>query len=195
MKICDNIVVFGDVRPKGYSDEVIRDDILTMAAEIESIFGPASTTLSLRFINFSQTHKFPCIYYPNGYPDNLGINITGVALNDIILARFQLSHELVHCLCPVQREPTLMIEEGMATRYQLGYIKKHSKRKDWLCGEESKRYKNALSCYRDLVSNNKGAIKRLRAVEPCINLWSHKTFQDANIRVSSELEEKLLTVF
>ena len=197
LKINNNIIVEGLVRPARYSDADIRHDIIALSEEIESYFGVSSSSLSLRAIVFSNVDAYPCTFYPDAFPECIDIHLVDGALRDSIVTRFQLAHELVHCLCPlkVKGGSAKVIEEGMATRFQLGAIKRWSSRKDWLSSSGAKKWKDALDVYRELTSNCSGAIKRLRTIEPCISLWTHETFVKAGISIAPELEARLLESF
>ena len=183
---------FGEIRPAGYSDDVVKSDIDLMSYEIESQFGPAVGDWTLRFVCFLDTAECPHVYYPDGFKQTIGIRLAGPALRDIDFARFQLAHELVHCLAPSGGEKAFVIEEGAAAKYQHSYSKKYLN-----CGVKLRdgKYKEALRLYNELSKQYSGAIKALRQIEPYFCNWSHDTFIVAGIHLEKSLERLLLTKF
>ena len=62
----------------------------------------------------------PSTYYPGNRPFHVGIQLTQSAASNPKQAYFQLAHEVVHLLGPSPtRECANVLEEGMATRFQL----------------------------------------------------------------------------
>ena len=122
----------------------------------------------------------------------MGIRLVAHALEEVDIARYQLAHELVHCLAPTGESSALVVEEGAATRYQQGYSKKHLGGRVWL---NSEKYKKALYLYNELTKQQSGAVKRLRRIEPCFFNWTHETFELAGMSFNDEIERQLLTRF
>ena len=182
----------GEIRPEGYADEAVKSDIITMAHEIESIFVPAVTDWTLRFVCFSDAAECPHVYYPDGFRQTVGIRLAGQALKDIDFARFQLAHELVHCLAPSGGQKAFVIEEGAAAKYQHSYSIKHL---DGRVKLGDCKYKEALKLYNELTMQYGGAIRKLRYVEPYFNNWSPETFLAADMHLEYRLERLLLMNF
>ena len=197
MNIHPKFHVFGDRRPVGYSNDAILSDIRGMANEIESFYGPMVQDWVLRFVVFAE-ESLPCIYYPDGFSQTVGIRLVPPALSDADYARFQMAHELVHCLAPTGFEsknkvcPANVIEESVATRYQMGYLKTHLKHAQKNIGLDKLEYKIALKLYNEFALIGSNLVKTVRQVEPYFGKWAHGTFVEAGIHVDDKLERKLL---
>lgn len=200
MNIHPEFRVFGDMRPVGYSDEVILSDIWGMADEIESFYGPMVQNWVLRFVVFAE-ESLPCIYYPDGFSQTVGIRLVPPALSDADYARFQMAHELVHCLAPAGKGsdgrviPANVIGEAVAVKFQCSYLHKRMKHAKSKISVRGTGYDDALMLYNEFTKFGKGLVQRIRLIEPYFHKWTHDAFVAAAINVPEDLERKLLMKF
>ncbi len=121
-------------------------------------------------------------------------------VNDRKNGIFQLSHEVVHLLSPIeQREGNEVnyLEEGLAT-YFSKYITERETGDYDFCNsafEENERYLKAYQLYLLLIEIDKDAVQKIRQINPVIANIQHDDFIKAGLTVSSDLIEKLLTKF
>lgn len=200
MNIHPEFRVLGSRRPVGYSDRDILSDVQFMSNEIESIYGPMVKEWHFRFIVFAD-ESVPCIYYPDGFPQTVGIRLVMSALEDVDYARFQMAHELVHCLAPAGKDcngnvnPANVIGEAVAVKYQCSYLNKcmnHAKRKISI---KRTGYDDALRLYNMFTKHGKGLVRQIRQIEPYFHKWNHDTFVAAGINLPEVLERRLLMKF
>ena len=118
MRIASDFLVYGEQRPRRYSNQDILRDVVRFSSDIEFKFGPATEAWELKGVVFRDEDKSPCIFYPDDFPGKVMINLTANAVCDIDYARFQLAHEMVHCISPFGTASAKVFEEGMAAWYQ-----------------------------------------------------------------------------
>jgi hypothetical protein len=95
------------------------DVVSWMMALAEEMFGPRDKRWFYTGLEFGDG-DIPSTYYPGNRPFHVGIRLTRSATGDPPQAYFQLAHEVVHLLGPSpSREPANVLEEGMATLFQL----------------------------------------------------------------------------
>lgn len=165
MTISPHFGVWGE-SPKGYSKENILKDVTSWASEIEEFFGPATNQYSVKGVQFSREDDEPCIFYPTDYPDTVIIRVVGAALTDKDVARFQIAHELVHCLSPSGTQCAKVFEEGMAAWYQQRFSEKYLNGR---VGLGNARYKAARKAFMKAYKKDKNFVVKLREVEP--EMW------------------------
>ena len=123
------------------------------------------------------------------------------ALNDIDCARFQMAHELVHCLTPAGKDndgnvvPANVIGEAVAVKYQCSYLHKRMNYAKHKISVRGSGYDDALRLYNDFTRLGKGLVRQIRVVEPYFHKWNHDTFVAAGISVPEDMERKLLMKF
>lgn len=190
----ENFQIHGNVRPEGYSDEMILNDVRRISVDIEKRFGPAVNEWALGGIAFDTVEEQPFLFYPYSRPRTVIIKLVGPALTSIDFARFQLAHELAHCINPSERNLANVFEEGMAAWYQQCYSTKILKGRVQL-GDE--RYKSARQVFNKFIKKSKvcDPVVRLRGVEPYLYKITHESFVTADIVLPSELEKTLLMKF
>jgi hypothetical protein len=128
-----------------------------MLREVENLLGPRNREYSILGIEFSGT--VPQIWFP-GNCKHIAIQLGEPAMSDSKRARFQLAHETVHLLDPVVGGTANVLEEGLATYYQLMYIH----RLDPTYGTGDAKYDNASQLASKLLTHRPDAVKTLRSV-------------------------------
>lgn len=193
MQIRD-FTVYGSDRPVGYKDDIILTDVTTISADIESRFGPAVNDWVLGGVIFDAKDEQPCLFYPYDRQGVVLIQLVGPALSSVDFARFQLSHELVHCINPSGMDGSNVFEEGMAAWYQQCYATKILKGRVRL-GDEI--YKSARHLFNTFIKKSKvkNPVIRVRTIEPYLYKVTHDVFVKAGISMPSELETVLLSKF
>ena len=118
--------------------------------------------------------------------------LVGKAIVDRDYARFQLAHEMVHCLCPSGGPAAKVFEEGAAAWYQQRFAATKLNNRVQL---GSAKYIEARRLYMKLRKIDVDVIKKLRAVEPHMQKIERQTFESVRIRVPDDLLDNLLLSF
>lgn len=190
----ENFQIHGNVRPEGYSDEMILNEVRRISVDVEKRFGPAVNEWALGGIVFDTVGERPLLFYPYSRPGTVIIKLVGPALTSIDFARFQLAHELVHCINPSGGNLANVLEEGMAACFQQSYATRMLKGRVRL---GDKKYIAARKMFNQFVKKSKvrGPVVRLRGIEPYLHKIKHEMFVTAGIILPSELEKSLLMKF
>lgn len=133
-------------------------DMLHMA---EDLFGPRDTSYTILHIELG--HEIPQIWFPNGYHQKqITIHLATDPTNNMFKACYQLAHETVHLLAPVEGKAN-NLEEGVATYFAGLYMKKKMNA-TWGPGEEpgEKSYEKVLKKVLPLFENNPKCISKIR---------------------------------
>lgn len=83
----------------------------------ESLYGPRDrsfTIIGVEINNEDQPRTWYPIYDSQKY---VAIQLTRECENDLCRAIFQVSHELIHCLCPKPGRHANVLEEGLASLF------------------------------------------------------------------------------
>lgn len=192
MRIANDFLVLGDLRPQRYLNQDIRHDVIRFSDEIESMFGPATNEWELKGIVFKDEDSSPCIFFPKDTPGAVMIHLTANAVHNIEYAKFQLAHEIVHCLSPSGTSSTNVFEEGMAAWYQQRLATLELDNRVQL---GDKRYAAARILFNRMQKKCKDAVKSLRLIEP--NMWkiNKATFIRANVCLNAGLISLLTMPF
>lgn len=190
----ENFQVVGNARPHGYTDEMILSDVRSFGVEVEKIFGPAVNEWSIGGVRFDPKANQPCLWYPYGLQGVVMVNLDRNATTSIEFSRFQLAHEMVHCINPSGGNSANVLEEGMAAWFQQSYATKKLKGFVQL---GDKKYIEARKLFNKFVKKSKVAnpIARIRKVEPYLHKVTHETFVATGIALPADLEEVLLSKF
>lgn len=190
----EDFQIYGNGRPDGYADEIILNDVWNISADVEKRFGAAVNEWALGGIAFDADEEQPHLFYPYSRPGIVIIKLVGPALKNIDFARFQLAHELVHCINPSGGNLANVLEEGMAACFQQSYATRMLKGRVRL-GDA--KYIAARKLFNQFVKKSKvpHPIARLRSVEPYLHKITHETFATAGITLSPELEKSLVMKF
>ena len=190
----EDLQIYGNVRPEGYLNGMVLNDIRCISSDIEKRFGPAVNEWALGGIDFDVAEEQPCLFYPYSRPGTVIIKLAGPALTSIDFARFQLAHELVHCINPSGQKSANVLEEGMAAWYQQCYSTKVLKGRVQL-GDE--KYKAARQLFNKFIKKSKvkDSVIKVRTIEPYLYKVTHDVFVNAGISLPSDLETLLLARF
>lgn len=192
MRMAEKIKVTGDVRPEGYSDKMIRDDLIIISERIESLFGPAVNEYQIDWVDFCIGDN-PCLSYPPcADHKSVRIQLVGPALENDNFARSQLAHELVHCLSSSGGPNAAIIEEGAATWFQVYHNRKYA-HENIVVNDPS--YASVLNSYNHLLAHCDNPFGKLRAVEPRAYLFNTETFLEAGIFIKKSFRAHLLKPF
>jgi len=107
----------------------------------------------------------PQVYFPT--QSTIGICLSLACESDYLLGCYQLAHETVHLLSPVNGRRTTTLEEGLAELFARDYIQKNMGIEFRLYHD--RRYNEALSLTERFLLPRPDAILRLRAHEPVIS--------------------------
>lgn len=139
-------------------EQSLRDELLTIMEEAESLFGPRDRSYELLPPRVTE-----CLCaHPYVYPfRKVRIYLTSHARIRYV-ASSQLAHEAVHTLGPTQSWATVL-EEGLATYFSNAYLRR-------VYGLEfdapNRWYDAALRAVSPLLAKNKFVIRELRARQP-----------------------------
>lgn len=112
---------------------------------------------------------------------------------------FQLSHEIVHLLSPINyaSEGVMnFLEEGMAVYFSQMVTERDTGDLEIIKTIDSKPdYRTALKLYKDLIETEPDAIIKLRQICPVIAHITKNTFIQAGLQTDPGLIDKLLAEF
>lgn len=170
-------------------------------AEAEKMFGPKTDYVYLG------------LYYHNYRPRTVlhdkdfftgesfyKIELQGIVIDDRKEGIFQLSHEVVHLLSPVEQDEgneVNYLEEGMATYFSKIITERDTGDYDY-CNSaflNYPKYQEAYNLYNSLIEIDPNAVKKLRAINPVIGSIKPNDFVNAGLNVKEELINALLNKF
>lgn len=160
-----------------------------MLREVEELYGARDRAWTPLGIEFGPT--IPHVWYP-GTCGHIVIQLSRNAIDDNVLACYQLAHETVHLLAPTGGKPALVLEEGVATVYSEDYVKREFGRTGMTDLES---YRQAAEKVRALLLIDSGAIRKLRAVDPSFLGLSVDSFALAGLAVDPGFAAELLSPF
>jgi hypothetical protein len=136
----------------------------------------------------------PQIWFP-GNRNHVAIRLTLFALNDLNEALWQLAHEIVHILGPVERGQANNLEEGVATHFALN-ITHYTDRSRvaifrQMVQQASSRYRSALQDCEALLQIDSNIIKKLRKQQPYLSRITAKQILDVLPNCDPTLAERL----
>ena len=155
MAIVDDSLVFARAIPNGYSF-TLASRTYQILQKVESDLGTRDKSYTLLGVEFRE--GVPQIWFP-GNSHYVIIQLGREAMQQPILALYQLAHECVHLLDP-HPGGTNVLEEGAATRFAHNYITQLG----YPIGTGDKRYDNARHLVEKLLSKRPDALKELRKV-------------------------------
>jgi hypothetical protein len=161
-----------------------------MLHEIEALHGARDMSWTLLGVEFGP--DTPQIWYP-GNRKNIAIQLAMNAIENPVIACYQLAHECVHLLAPDGGSGAPVLEEGLATVFSEDYVAE-----EFQCVGLTNlpSYIDAATKVRQLLDFNRDAIKMLRKIEPCFKKMTATTFEEAGLNsVPKELVNELLAPF
>lgn len=113
---------------------------------------------------------------------------------------FQLSHEVVHLISPVEQtagNEVNYLEEGMAVYFSKIITERETQDYEFcaLAFGKSPKYLKAYMLYLSLKEIDKYAVKKLRAITPILAQIQPDDFKKADLKIDKELIEALLAKF
>jgi len=128
------------------------------------------------------------------------IELCGKAINDRTDGIFQLSHEVVHLLSPVEQvdgNEVNYLEEGMATYFSKLITERDTGNYDFCAAAIANQhnYLLAFQLYESLAAIDKFAVKKIRHITPVIAAIQPDDFEKAGITAPPDLIEALLEKF
>lgn len=165
--------------------------------EMEKRYGSRDRSWTYVGVDFSD--EVPYVWYPGNKETpprkHIAISLSAEAFSDRQRTVYQLAHECVHLLAPVEDGDAPVIEEGLATVFSEDMIEYWCDNTNKQAYTEDKRYVNAAARVRELLALAPDAIPRLRAVEPAFNQMTADTFTRAGLNVPPALVAALLASF
>lgn len=134
-----------------------------MLRRAEELYGRRDTLYTILGIEFIDGK--PQSWFPDNCR-NIVIQLGTDSLCEPMRAYFQLAHECIHLLSPVRSEESTVLEEGLATHFQIEYMR-DTFRQPWHV--ETANYTRACELVSKLLAINPDSIKILRANEPTIS--------------------------
>ncbi|MBI1676304.1 hypothetical protein [Shewanella sp. DW31] len=160
-----------------------------MVREIEGLYGERDK--SWTFVGIEFERNGPQNWFP-GNCGNIAIQLNVNALNNEVLAHYQLAHEVVHLLAPDGKREAPVIEEGLATLYSEDYIAREYQASGYT---NMASYVDAAKNVRDLLAFDKEAIKKLRAIQPSFKKMTQDTFRSASLNYPQDKIMNLIASF
>jgi hypothetical protein len=151
----------------------------SMISEVEELFGPRNHDYTILGVEFSGT--IPGIWFPRDCK-HIAIQLGKPAMMDFNKAHFQLAHETVHLLDPVVGGTQNVLEEGLATFYQLRYI--HRLDPNYFTGDA--KYDAACMFALRLMAESPNAIKTLRAQGQTISALTAQQLRGAGVGLTND---------
>lgn len=166
--------------------------------EMEKRYGDRDGRWTLLGLEFCE--GVPNIWFPGGNEQpprmHITIRLGHKAFNDEKRAVYQLAHECVHLLAPVEYGKAKVIEEGLATAFSEDIIEMWFGEKNKADYTNDPRYRDAAGNVRQLLKQAPDAIRRLRRVEPAFSSMTADTFGNAGLgAVPQTLISELLQIF
>lgn len=157
----------------------------------EEMFGPRDMEFTILGVEFSEIDQ-PQIWFPE-YPEKkfISIILTPGCETDFNRAIFQLSHEIVHALCPTPGYHANVLEEGVATYFSYQMSEKFGN--SMKAG--AKQYIEAEKCAEQLLAIKSDVIKEARKFCPDISSISHTQLKTLCPNVGESLLDTLLMPF
>ena len=170
-------------------------------AEAQEIFGPKT---DYGYVGLGY-HKFAprtLLYSKDSLSGKnfFKIELYRKAVDDRKDGIFQLSHEVVHIISPVEQvdgNEVNYLEEGMATCFSKIITERETNDYEFcaIMFAKSPKYLKAYTLYLALMEIDQNAVKKLRAITPVIAKIRPQDFIKAGLKIDEELIEALLAKF
>lgn len=175
----------------GYSWTIISL-LGTILKDAEGLYGERDRSFNILGVELCDQEQ-PQTWYPGGWngQKDVIIQITKDCENNLKKAIFQVSHEVIHCLCPKPGCHANVLEEGLATLFSTyesnifgtGYH------------PGSLLYISAMEIVEELLSYDETIIKKARMMEPDISLITKEMLLGFHPSIKDDLLEILLKPF
>ena len=175
----------------GYSWTIISL-LGTILKDAESLYGERDRSFNILGVELCDQEQ-PQTWYPGSWDGqkDVIIQITKDCQKNIKKAIFQVSHEVIHCLCPKPGRHANVLEEGLATlfstyesnKFGIGY---HT---------NSLLYISAMKKVEELLNYDETIIKKARMMEPDISLITKEMLLSFHPSIKDDLLKILLNPF
>lgn len=175
----------------GYSWTIISL-LGTILKDAESLYGERDRSFNILGVELCDRDQ-PIIWYPSacdGRKDVI-IQLTKDCETNINKAVFQVSHEVIHCLCPKIGRQTNVLEEGLATLFSVYESNIHNTGYH----PDSLSYVSAMGKVEELLRLDESIIKKARMTEPDLSLMTKEMLLDFQPSIKDDLLEILLMPF
>ena len=138
-----------------------NDLIEELQNKAEDEFGQQKRGVKIRYVDFD--NNGPYVFYNENNLDDITIYISTNCINNQDLAKFQIAHEISHCLHPNHTQDVTNLEEGVAVLFQ----KRCMPMIDF--GPNDGKYANVYNLANNLLEYDEQIIKKAREYEPNIS--------------------------
>lgn len=175
----------------GYSWTIISL-LGTILKDAEGLYGERDRSFNILGVELCDQEQ-PQTWYPGGWngQKDVIIQITKDCENNLKKAIFQVSHEVIHCLCPKPGRHANVLEEGLATLFSTNESNKFGT--GYHPG--SLLYISAMEIVEELLSYDETIIKKARMMEPDISLITKEMLLAFHPSIKDDLLEILLKPF
>lgn len=175
----------------GYSRTIISL-LGTILKDAESLYGERDRSFNILGVELCDQAQ-PMTWYPgcwDGQKDVI-IQITKDCETNLKKAIFQVSHEVIHCLCPKPGRHANVLEEGLATSFSM--LESNKFGTGYHPG--SLLYISAMEKAEELLRYDETIIKKARMMEPDISLITKEMLLGFHPSIKDDLLEILLKPF
>jgi len=184
--------IFNAVPIKGGYSWTITSLLGSFLMDAERLFGERDRSFNILGVDLCD-HEQPMTWYPGSWDGckDVIIQITKDCETNINKAIFQVSHEVVHCLCPKPGRHANVLEEGLATLFSVYESNKHNTGYHPV----SLPYVSAMGKVKELLGLDENIIKKARMLEPDISLITKDLLHSLLPSIKDDLLEILLKPF
>lgn len=175
----------------GYSWTIISL-LGTILKDAENLYGERDRSFNILGVELCDQEQ-PQTWYPGSWDGqkNVIIQITKDCETNLKKAIFQVSHEVIHCLCPKPGRHANVLEEGLATLFSMYESIKFGTGYN----PGSLLYISAMEKAEELLSYDETIIKNARMMEPDISLITKEMLLGLHPSIKDDLLEILLKPF
>ncbi len=160
--------------------------------DAESLYGERDRSFNILGIELCDRDQ-PMIWYPGAWDGrkDVIIQLTKDCETNINKAVFQVSHEVIHCLCPKIERQTNVLEEGLATLFSVYESNIHNTGYH----PDSLPYVSAMGKVEELLRLDESIIKKARMTESDFSLMTKEMLLEFQPSIKDDLLEILLKPF
>ena len=142
----------------------LKEELLKIVEEAELLFGPRDRSYELLEPRITESFYATPTIYPFR---KIRIYLTSSSKIARHMAAYELSHEAIHVLSPVDMLRPTLLEEGLATYFSFRYVKRTYGLQFQTTGY--RHYDEAFRAVSRLLAKNEFVIKELRTHQPVIS--------------------------
>jgi hypothetical protein len=197
MDIHDNLVIAHPLSTNDGYTWTLASQLGKMLHLAESLYGPRDSSYTLLGIEFIDGS--PKCWYP-GNRKHIVIQLGLPCLKEPDRACFQLAHEAIHLLSPTGSSNANVLEEGLASHFQLFYMQEHYP-SDWPRSAvdwnrfDVQSYTEAQISVEALLDLDRDSIKTLRKKEATLSLISEQMILASYPALHKEIARSLCQRF